>query len=43
MFTTAQATAAGVARKSLSGLANAGAIERVAQGVYRMAGSPAAA
>lgn len=42
MFTTAQATAAGVARKSLSGLANAGAIERVAQGVYRMAGSPAA-
>lgn len=42
MFTTAQATAAGVTRKSLSGLANAGAIERVAQGVYRMAGSPAA-
>lgn len=42
MFTTAQATAAGIARKSLSGLANAGAIERVAQGVYRMAGSPAA-
>lgn len=42
MFTTAQATAAGVARKSLSGLANAGAIERVAQGVYRIAGAAAA-
>lgn len=40
MFTTAQAERAGVSRKSLSGLSSAGAIRRVAQGVYRMAGSP---
>lgn len=42
MFTTAQAAEGGIARKTLSGLANAGSIERVAQGVYRMAGVPAA-
>lgn len=42
MFTTAQAADVGIARKTLSGLAKARAIERVAQGVYRMAGAPAA-
>lgn len=41
LFTTAQAEAAGVARKQLSRMASAGAIKRVIQGVYRMAGSPA--
>ena len=40
MFTTAQAADAGVSRKTLSGLSSAGAILRVAQGVYRMAGAP---
>lgn len=40
MFTTAQAAAAGISRKTLSGLSSAGAILRVAQGVYRMAGAP---
>lgn len=40
LFTTAQAEAAGVARKQLSRMASTGAIERVTQGVYRMAGSP---
>jgi len=40
MFTTAQAERAGVSRKTLSGLSSSGAIRRVAQGVYRMAGSP---
>ncbi|WP_337007284.1 type IV toxin-antitoxin system AbiEi family antitoxin domain-containing protein [Microbacterium sp. LB12] len=40
MFTTAQAARAGVSRKTLSGLSSSGAIHRVAQGVYRMAGAP---
>jgi predicted transcriptional regulator of viral defense system len=40
LFTTAQAEAAGVARKQLSRMASAGAIERVIHGVYRMPGSP---
>lgn len=40
LFTTAQAEAAGVARKRLSRMASIGAIERVSQGVYRMAGAP---
>lgn len=42
MFTTAQAAEIGIARKTLSGLAMSGAIERLAQGVYRMAGAPEA-
>lgn len=42
MITTAQAVDAGVPRKVLSGLVASGAIERLAQGVYRMAGAPAA-
>jgi predicted transcriptional regulator of viral defense system len=42
MFTTAQAAEAGVSRKALSSLAASGAIERLAQGVYRMAGVPPA-
>lgn len=42
MFTTAQAADVGIARKTLSSLARARAIERVAQGVYRMAGAPVA-
>lgn len=40
MFTTAQAEAAGVARKQLVRMTASGAIERLAQGVYRMAGAP---
>ena len=40
LFTTAQAEAAGVARKQLVRMAASGAIERVAHGVYRMAGAP---
>lgn len=40
LVTTAQAEDAGVTRKQLSRLASTGAIERVAQGVYRMAGAP---
>ncbi|MGW5188087.1 type IV toxin-antitoxin system AbiEi family antitoxin domain-containing protein [Kribbella sp. NPDC004138] len=40
LVTTAQAKDAGVSRKQLSRMASAGAIERVAQGVYRMAGAP---
>ncbi len=40
LFTTAQAEASGVARKHLVRMAAAGAIERVARGVYRMAGAP---
>lgn len=40
LFTTAQAEDAGIARKQLSRMAGTGAIERVTQGVYRMAGSP---
>jgi hypothetical protein len=41
LITTAQAQKAGVSRKQLSRMASAGAIERVAQGVYRMAGARA--
>lgn len=40
LVTTAQAEDAGVTRKLLSRMASSGAIERVAQGVYRMAGAP---
>ena len=40
MFTTAQASARGVSRNVLVSLAASGAIERLAQGVYRMAGAP---
>lgn len=40
LFTTAQAGAAGVARKQLVRMASSGVIERVARGVYRMAGAP---
>lgn len=40
MFTTAQAAAVGISRKTLSGLAGAGGILRLGQGVYRMAGAP---
>lgn len=40
LFTTAQAEAAGIARKQLSRMASTGAIERLVHGVYRMAGSP---
>ncbi len=40
LVTTAQAEGAGVTRKLLSRMASTGAIERVAQGVYRMAGAP---
>lgn len=40
LFTTARAETAGVARKHLSRMAKTGAIERVAHGVYRMAGAP---
>lgn len=43
MFTTAQAAEVGVSRKVLSGLVASGAIERLTQGVYRMAGAPPAA
>lgn len=42
MVTTAQAAEVGVSRKTLSNLAASGALERLAQGVYRMAGTPAA-
>ncbi|MEZ3160624.1 type IV toxin-antitoxin system AbiEi family antitoxin domain-containing protein [Microbacterium sp. BWT-B31] len=42
MFTTQQAGGAGVPRAALSRFASAGAVERMAQGVYRMAGAPAA-
>lgn len=42
MVTTAQADEAGVSRKTLSSLTASGALERLAQGVYRMAGAPAA-
>ncbi len=42
LFTTADAAAAGVARKTLSRLAGSEAIVRVAQGVYRVAGAPEA-
>lgn len=40
LVTTARAEDAGVSRKQLSRMASAGAIERVAQGVYRMPGAP---
>jgi hypothetical protein len=40
LVTTAQAEGVGVSRKQLARMASAGAIERVAQGVYRMAGAP---
>ena len=40
LVTTAQAGSADVSRKQLARMASAGAIERVAQGVYRMAGAP---
>jgi len=40
LFTTAQAEAAGVARKQLVRMTTSGAIERVTHGVYRMAGAP---
>jgi len=40
LVTTAQAENAGVSRKQLARMASAGAIERVAQGVYRMTGAP---
>lgn len=40
LVTTAQAEDAGVSRKQLARMASSGAIERVAQGVYRMGGAP---
>lgn len=40
LFTTAQAAAVGVTRNQLVRLASSGVIERVLQGVYRMAGAP---
>jgi predicted transcriptional regulator of viral defense system len=40
LVTTAQAEAVGVSRKQLARMASAGVVERVAQGVYRMAGAP---
>src|SRR3546814_20950850 len=40
MFTTAQAGAVGVSRQQLVRLTPSGVLERPAQGVYRMAGSP---
>jgi predicted transcriptional regulator of viral defense system len=40
LVTTAQAADAGVSRKQLARMASAGAVERVAHGVYRMAGAP---
>ncbi|MFV4914394.1 type IV toxin-antitoxin system AbiEi family antitoxin domain-containing protein [Microbacterium lacticum] len=42
MVTTAQASEVGVSRKTLSALTVSGALERLAQGVYRMAGAPVA-
>jgi hypothetical protein len=40
LVTTAQADNAGVSRKQLSRMASSGAVERIAQGVYRVAGAP---
>lgn len=40
LVTTAQARAAGVTRQQLSRWSSSGVLERVAQGVYRMAGAP---
>ncbi len=42
LITTAQAESVEVSRKQLSGMASAGVLERVARGVYRMAGAPRA-
>jgi len=42
LITTAQAEQIGVSRRTLSRLAGSGALIRVAQGVYRMAGAPEA-
>lgn len=42
MITTAQAVEVGLSRKLLAALASGGAIERLVQGVYRMAGVPPA-
>ncbi|WP_372341116.1 type IV toxin-antitoxin system AbiEi family antitoxin domain-containing protein, partial [Escherichia coli] len=39
LVTTAQALEAGVARPTLTRLANSGALIRVARGVYRLAGA----
>jgi predicted transcriptional regulator of viral defense system len=41
LITTAQAEAAGSSRKAVGRLARAGTLERLAQGVYRLAGTPA--
>jgi Transcriptional regulator, AbiEi antitoxin len=40
LVTTGQAGNVGVSRKQLARMASAGAIERVARGVYRMSGAP---
>ncbi|MGL5826242.1 MAG: type IV toxin-antitoxin system AbiEi family antitoxin domain-containing protein [Nocardioides sp.] len=40
LVTTAQAKAAGVTRQQMSRWSSSGVLERVAQGVYRMAGAP---
>lgn len=40
LITTAQAEMVGVSRKQLSRMASSGALERVAQGVYRAVGAP---
>lgn len=40
MFTTAQAEAVGVSRKQLVRMTTSGVLERLTQGVYRMAGTP---
>lgn len=40
LITTAQAERVGVSRKQLSRMSSSGALERVAQGVYRMVGAP---
>lgn len=40
LVSTAQAESVGVSRKQLSRMARAGALERVAQGVYRISGAP---
>jgi predicted transcriptional regulator of viral defense system len=41
LITTAQAEAAGSSRKAVGRLARAGVLERLAHGVYRLAGTPA--
>lgn len=40
LVTTADAEVAGVSRKQLAGMAEHGALQRITQGVYRMAGAP---